>query len=268
MEHNASGVLEQFDRRSPTAKWLTKDLGRTSTLLRALFILAQRGEASVADVLAWVRAGHTASEGRVLRLFAAAAQAGLVAIEPQDGPWRDRRIAFRPAFLQLFRERAILEVEAAGIVAPEMRPAIALIERDAVFWSFIAALGRSDRIPPEQRGPPSPGVRFFLTHDAGLMMLYDLLLSQDPRRERLLEEAPFSRSRLARRFDVSRVHVARLFDEAASQGLITFVAGDRLAFSTTMNEDVERHFAVTFQTMRLAAFVAMQAVAGTDAVEA
>jgi hypothetical protein len=268
VEHNASGVLEQFDRRSPTTKWLTKDLGRSSTLLRALIILAQRGEASVADVLAKVRPSHTASESRILRLFAAAAEAGLVAVEPADGPWRARRIAFRPAFLQLFRERAILEVEAAAIVAPEVRPAASLMERDAVFWNFVASLGRFDRMPPEQRGPPSPCVRLFLVHDAGLMMLYDLLLAQDPARRRLLEEAPLSRSRLARRFDVSRTHVGRLFDEAEARGHLSYVTRDRVAFSEAMNEDAERHFAVTFQTMRLAALDAMKSVAGGGAAEA
>jgi hypothetical protein len=268
VERNASGVLDQFDHRSPVTKWLTKDLGRSSTLMRCLIILAQRGEASVADVLARVRAGHPASESRVLRLFAAAAEAGLVAIEPEDGPWRARRIAFRPAFLQLFRERAILEVEAAAIVAPEVRPAAALMQGDAVFWRFVAALGRFDRMPPEQRGPPNPGVRLFLVHDAGLMMLYDLLLAQDPHRKRLLEAAAFSRSRLARRFDVSRMHVARLFDEAASQGHLSYVGRDRVAFSETMNADAERHFAVTFQTMRLAALDALQTHAGKGAAEA
>jgi AraC-like DNA-binding protein len=268
VERNAAGVLAQYDRRSPTTKWLTKDLGRSQTLLRCLIIVARQGEVSLADVLARVRGGHSASESRVLRLFAAAAEAGLVTIEPPDGPWRERRITYHPAFLQLFRDRAMLEVEAAAMVAPEVRPAAAMIGRDAVFWRFLAALGHHDGLPSETRGPANPGVRLFLVHDAGLMMLYDLLLAQDPGRARLLDAAPFSRSRLARRFDVSRTHVTRLFEKAEAEGHLSFIGRDRVAFSAAMNADAERHFAVTFQTMRLAALAAMQGVAGTGAAEA
>lgn len=269
VERNAGGVLNEFDRRGAAGRWLTRDRGRGSTLARTLIIFARAGEASVADVLARTRARRTVSDGRVLRLFAAAAEAGLMEITPPTGPWRTRRLIFRPAFLELFRRRAAVEIEAAALVAPEVRPAVPLIAGEGMmFWRFMSALGRYDGLAPEQRGPPNPGMLLFLEHDNGLMMLYDLMLRQPPGRARLLEAAPFSRARLARRFEVSRAHVARLFAEAQAKGHLSLAEAGRVVFSPAFNEEAERHFAATFHVMRLAAVEAMKSLEGRDAVQA
>jgi CRP-like cAMP-binding protein len=268
VERNAGGVLHEFDRRGAAGRWLTRDRGRGSTLARTLIIFARAGEVSVADVLARTRARRTVSDGRVLRLFAAAAEAGLMGIVPPTGPWRTRRLVFRPAFLELFRRRAAVEIEAAALVAPDVSPALALIASEAMFWRFMSALGRYDGLAPEQRGPPNPGMLLFLEHDHGLMMLYDLMLRQPLGRARLLQAAPFSRATLARRFEVSRAHVTRLFAEAEAKGHISLAEAGRVVFSPAFNEEAERHFAATFHVMRLAALEAMKDIESHAAAHA
>jgi hypothetical protein len=268
-ERNAAGVLDQYDRRGPILRWLTKDLGRVSTLTRLFIIGAREGEVSVADVLARVRRRRTVSDGAVLRLFARASQAGLIRMTPQNGPWNARKLAFEPPLLRLYRERAAVEIEAASLVAPEIRPALALVGREGFFLAFMAALGRFDGMAPEARGPANPGMRLFMERDAGLMMLYDLMLSQAPGRERLLEAAPLSKAHLARRFTVSRSHVARQLAEAEARGHLSLPTPERVVFNPAMNEEAGRHFAVTFLAIKMSALAALAEIGrGAGAREA
>jgi DNA-binding transcriptional regulator LsrR (DeoR family) len=90
-----------------------------------------------------------------------------------------------------------------------------------------------------------------------MVILCDLMLQQASDRALLLDRAPFVRVRLAKRFGVSRVHVNRLFREAEQRGYLSFDGDDWVVFSPEMSEDAERHYALTFQVMRIAALTAL-----------
>jgi DNA-binding transcriptional regulator LsrR (DeoR family) len=113
------------------------------------------------------------------------------------------------------------------------------------------------------RGPPNPGLRFFMVREGGLSMLYDLLLHQAPAaiEERLLTVAPFSRARLAGRFNLSRTHVRRLFAEAADAGHVSFQTRDRVTFAPSIADEAARHFALTFYVVGSSAKSAMDTLA-------
>jgi hypothetical protein len=258
---NAALILAQKDRLSPTIKWLTNDVGRASTLSRVLQLGGRRGLVSVGDVLDRARPRHIASRGRILQILRRSQTAGLLAIEDRAGSWSNRRITIQPLMLDLWRERAAAEIESAGFVIPEIRPALDRLVGDAFLLDFMGRLDRFDGMDLSLRGPPNPGFRCFMVREGGLSMLYDLLLRQPPAAagEGLLTEAPFSRARLAARFSLSRTHVRRLFADAAEAGHVSFPTHDRIAFAPSMAEEAERHFALTFHVIGSIARSAMEA---------
>ena len=259
VERNAALILADKDRLSPALKWLTNDLGRASTLNRIHQLHALEDRVTVGDLLARARMRNTASDNRILQILRRAEAAGLIAIEDRTGSWAARGLTLRPPMFDLFRDRARAEIDSASLVAPAIRPAMASLQDDGFLTRFMAGFDTFDRMAPALRGPPNPGVRLFLMHDAGLVMLYDLLLRQAPRRPRLLDAAPFSRARLAARFGVSRTHVRRVFAEAAEAGVVSLPSQNRIAFAPGLSEEAERHFAFTFHVIAAAALGAMEA---------
>ena len=264
---NATLILAQKDRLSPTLKWLTHDIGRASTLGRVLQLGGLKGTVSVGDVLGRARLRHMASRGRVLQVLTRAQTAGLIAIEELAGPWSERQITIQPLMLDLWRERAAAEIESASLVIHAIGTALDRLPSDAFLLEFMGRLDRFDGMDLSLRGPPNPGFRFFMVREGGLSMLYDLMLHQPPPAagEGLLTEAPFSRARLAARFNLSRTHVRRLFADAAEAGHVSFPARDRIAFARSMADEAERHFALTFHVVGSVARSAMEATARSGA---
>ncbi|MGH7023563.1 MAG: hypothetical protein ACREEB_08230 [Caulobacteraceae bacterium] len=258
VERNAAGIVAQKDRLSPVARWLTNDLGRTAVLSRLLFHTAREGAVTASDLIAATRSRHTSSIGRVLQVLRCAEAAGWIRVGDGEGDWSTRPLIAQPAFMDLWRERALIEIDSASLVAPRIQPALELIESDAGLLGFLGHLARFDGIAPDARGPPNPSIRLFLEHEGGLTTLYDLIGRQDPDRVSLLEAAPFSRRRLATRFNVSRTHVARLFAAAAAAGHLSLATRSRVVFSKAMSDEAERHFALTFHAIATSAMAALE----------
>jgi hypothetical protein len=246
VECNAAQILAARDGFGPVLKWIMNDLGRASTLSRICQLLGVFGGVSVGDLLERTRVRNTASDGRVLQILRRAEKAGLIGIVAGRGPASERAIAPQPLMFEMFRRRVATEIASASLMAPEIRPALARLADDAFLLAFMARLDRFDGMSPAQRGPANPGVRRFLWHEGGLVMLYDLLLRQQPARPRLLTEAPFSKARLAARFNLSRTHVRRVFAEAEEKGDVAFPSLGRIAFAPSLSDEAERHFALTF----------------------
>ncbi|MDB5423209.1 MAG: hypothetical protein JWQ29_625 [Phenylobacterium sp.] len=252
-ERNAAAIAALHDRLSPRERWLTKDMGRVAVLSRIVFQDARAGRVTAADILATTRARGTSSQGRALQVIQRAEAAGWLEVEPGDGDWKQRRLRVQSGLMEVYRRRAAVEIETAALLAPAIAPAAALTVDDAFLLSFLSQLARFESAPPQPRGPPMPSMRFFLQHEAGLPMLYDLIGRQAPDRGRLLESAYLSRRALASRFQVARSHVERLFAQAADAGYITLPARNRVDFSPTMSDEAERHFALTFQVIAASA---------------
>jgi hypothetical protein len=144
------------------------------------------------------------------------------------------------------------------LVAPELQPVVDALADDRVFRRFLVTLRRFDGMPPELRGPPTPAIRRFLQHEAGMMMLRSLQLAQPSSRARLLEAAPFSRSALARAAMASRAHVTRVFAEAEEARWLSLSTRRLVTFSPAFSEELEWFFAVTFQVVRASAIAAMR----------
>ncbi len=260
-ERNAAGVAALHDPLSPLARWLCNDMGRVAIFSRILFQHARSARVSVADLMAITRRRGTSSDGRVLQVVRRGESVGWIAVEPGAADWRERRILIQPPLIEVYRRRAIVEIEAASLLVPEITPAVTLAERDRFLFAWIARMARFDGAPPELRGPPTPSIRLFLQREAGLTILYDLIGRQAPGRARLLERAPLSRRALSERFRVSRTHVQRIMAEAAGAGWLTLPARNLIAFSGAMSEEAERHFALTFFAVATSARAAMADIA-------
>jgi hypothetical protein len=256
-ERNATLILANRDRYGPVLKWLMNDVGRAATLSRVHQLNGLGGGVSVGDVLARTRLRNTASEGRVIQILQRAEAAGLLTIAAGDGAWSTRGITIGPLMFDIFRERAVAEIDAASLVVPEIRPGLERLGDDRFLMAFMAALDRFDGAHRPRLGPPNPAFRQLLRREGGLVMLYDLFLLQPPMRPRLITEAPFSRARLAARFNLSRAHVRRVFEEAALAGYVSFPARNRIVCSPSLSEEAERHFARTFHAIASAASAAL-----------
>ena len=178
---------------------------------------------------------NTASDGRVIQILRRAEAAGLLDVEARAAPWSARRITIKPLMRDLLRGRTEAEIDSASLVVPAIRPALARLADDSFVIGLWAILDRFDGMAQPLRGPANHGFRGFMVHEAGLSMLYDLLLRQSPTRARLLEEAPFSKARLATRFSLSRRHVGRVFAGAVAGGHVCFQRPDRIAFSPSLS---------------------------------
>jgi hypothetical protein len=257
VQRNAEQILALKDGMGPTERWLTADLGRTAILNRTLMGVAREGEMTVNALLETTRRRLTSSDGRVLQVVRRAAAVGWIDLAARSSDWKSRPLVVRPPFLEAWRARARIEIDAASLVWPEIRPALAAIEADANFRAFLARLHDFDGMSPEVRGPPNPSVRLFLERECGLLILYDLITSQPPEHERLLDSAPVSRLALSRRHRVSRSHVSDLLAAATRAGALSFPSRNRVAFSEALSQEAERHFALTFHVIGSSALAAM-----------
>jgi hypothetical protein len=257
VRRNAEQILALKDAMGPTERWLTADLGRTAILNRALMGVARDGETTVNALLETTRRRLTSSDGRVLQIVRRAAEIGWIDLAARSGDWKTRPLVVRAPFLEAWRARARIEIDAASLVWPDIRPALPAIEADANFRAFLARLHDFDGMPPEARGPPNPGVRLFLQRECGLLILYDLITSQPSERGRFLDSAPVSRLALSRRHRVARSHVSALLADAARAGSLSFPSRNRVAFSEAMSREAERHFALTFHVIGSSARAAM-----------
>jgi hypothetical protein len=94
----------------------------------------------------------------------------------------------------------------------------------------------------------APQLRTFAERNAGMLVLFSLLVSR-PAADSLLAGAPMqvSVSGLARRFDVSRVHVLKLLRDAEADGLIARAGSSQdIAFTPRLAEAVRDFFATLF----------------------
>jgi hypothetical protein len=258
-------TLKIFAQTDANGRWMFRDLGRGRIYLQIILLDASESGATAAELTLAAEANRISSRGRVISFLQRAQEAGDISLAPGDGPWTRRRLILAPAFIERFREGLINYAGAAGRVASDVTHLTDRLRDD----KFLAAY--NTHVVPvyaaaAATGSTSPrSEHLFLERDRGMSILFRLMTLQERPRARLLVAAPISRNGLAREFDVSRIHINRLLAEAAAQGLLSLPAPDRVVFSPTLSDDVERMLATTMQLTRgglLAAEAALQTARG------
>jgi hypothetical protein len=257
-ESVARAAVAYFTALEPDWRWLTKDLGRAAICLTAL-ILDSTDEGLNGQALnAACRANGFASPGRVLAVVERLQQTGDLTVDQGPGHWTRRRMRLSARFTERLRERARLELDGLGPLAPEVAAMQSRLDDPDLFVRYTWNVGlfsslRRDLYGFDGQAPTD----FFISREAGMLILYDLIGSQAPERDRLLQSAKLSRYALGQRYGVSRAHINKLLTEAAAAGYLSFPSSDRVDFAPALSASMERQFALLFQLSRAAGLAAL-----------
>jgi hypothetical protein len=223
-------------------QWIIKDIGRAAICVTAA-VLHYADELTMQNLTAATLAHRVSSPGRVSQLVRRCQAIGQFAVDDGPGIWTRRRAQLGPAVLSMLRGRGLCDMAAALTLAPELGAALAIFETEEGAASALVHLAmvcgeRRDLFDFTAKRP----LNFFMEREAGMSILFDLLVSQPPDRQRLLQEATLSRYALSRRYGVSRAHINKLLADSGH----TEAIGDRVIFSETLSEALEAHYALVF----------------------
>jgi len=196
------------------------------------------------------------SAGRTNAMLMLMRASGYLAAAPTDEDRRLRRLVPTERLMSLHRDRiravldgcAMLMPDRAETFSAQSHPGFAGLHVSRFCELFVSGFRDADHVA---------GIGFFADRNAGLMILWDLLVSHETD-DSFPPAVPLSPSisALSRRFGVSRVHVRRLLQDAVSQGLLertdenSFRILPRLA--TMASDMMATHFLVAARCARLA----------------
>jgi hypothetical protein len=244
MQYTAQ-TLAYTRQLDPTGLWMLADIGRSGVYLSAVILDAFPGGATAAALAGVSQDSGATSRGRVAKFIRFAQDAGEISIPPGSEHWTRRRLILHPRFVDRLRQRAIIEVRAISLFAPEIAP---LSERLSDLETFRRLLAWSGTLISNDPYAKTPGaIMMFLHRECGMRILQHLVLSQAPDRARMLEAAPISRNQLSGLYGVSRAHINRLLADAQAQGLLTCPTPRRVEFSQALSDDYELTMARLFQ---------------------
>jgi hypothetical protein len=248
-EMAARGAIRHFAGLPPHHQWVTKDLGRGSITLTAL-ILHLMDNLTVRTLTANCVAQGVSSPGRVAQLVRRSQDAGEFTVDAGPGVWTRRRARLGPGFVEAARSRLAIDIEPALLLAPELADARELLREEDEYLSFVVALGvivstRRDLFALSSQPP----LNLFLNREAGIFVLYELMIVQPADRERLLEEAPISRNALAHRYGISRAHINKMLADSGH----TSATRDRVIFTPELSASLERHLSLVFKLTHVVA---------------
>lgn len=248
-EAAAADSVQAFVELDADNRWITKDYGRATICTIAAF-LHYAGELTVQHLTAVNVASGVGSPGRVNQVVRRCIKIGQLSVEDGTGLWTRRRATLGPGLLGMLHRRARCDMKAAVSLTPELEGVLEIVDTEEGAVSALMHLARVTGERPDLfRFDTRRPLNFFLDREAGMSILFDLLASQAPGRQRLLEAAPLSRYALARRYGVSRAHINKLLAESGH----TEAIGDRVVFSEALSEAVEAHFALVFAYSQSAA---------------
>jgi hypothetical protein len=255
--------LAHYHAQTDGYRKVVKDVGRMTIAYVAMSVNALTGDRLTAyELQRHCQFFKVASPGRVLEVVRRLTASGDWALEDGPGLWTRRRIALQPQFREGVRGRLGCDLDAAALIWPEMGPITARLRGDGVLFDrFINGAAAASTMQRHLYDPgASPITDHFLQREAGMMIVFALAL-QRPAPDRLLTEAALSRQALARQFDVSRVHINRMFHDAEDAGWLSFASSDEVVFAPEMSIAVERMQASIFLLFRETALALGEAVA-------
>lgn len=177
----------------------------------------------------------------------------------------DRRVTqLRPSakLMDIARARLERQFAAISLLRPDIAPAIdALGDPDfeaVLFHSLGTWFISGSRVLDH-----APGLHLFAERDAGVLILYSLMLAGEPDdRPVPMKPVPISISALAKQFQVSRTHVLRLIRDAEKQGLLTRggAKAETISLSPELGQDLQNMQAGLFQLLATCAAEALAAL--------
>ena len=254
---HADATVERFTRLEEPFRWMVKDQFRVGITYTAMLLRAAPQGLSAATLIAACKDMDISSPGRVRQFLSRGLQYGEIVTTPGSEYWTKRALVLGPGFFQHFSAVVRNDMEHAAAFAPETADGFPLADHEASMLHYILVSGFLQQAQPELfRNQPGHPMYIFGHREAGMFTLAHLLRSQPLDRARFLEEAPLSRSDLARRFGVSRVHINKLLSDAADDGLLSCPSPDRVVFSQRMSDAFERQYALLLLWIRVSTAIA------------
>lgn len=173
-------------------------------------------------------AQNICSRGRAGALLAAMRLFGLLV--PAHGPdLRRKRLVPTERLLAIHRDRWRAGLIATGDLFPTAATAAERLGDDAFFAAFVHAM--TERYRSGMRVLDwAPALAPFAERDAGIMVLFSILVAQDEAGDGL------SIVKLAQRFSVSRAHVLGVLRSAEQRGLLTREADRRIVLAPSLRQ--------------------------------
>ena len=189
------------------------------------------------------------SAGRASAMIALMRFAGYVEVLP---PQRDRRLrlyGITPKLLATHHERWRRMFEAIAMVQPDMRAAIAALDRASFTPAYARILVGDFRAGVRVLLGSAPELGLFAERNSGMIILFSLIA--DAAADDTVPPSrplPVSISALANRFAVSRAHVMKLVRDAADEGFVSLSNGNGyvVTFEPKLKEAVQNFFATAF----------------------
>jgi len=246
----AGESVGHFQSQDPHYQWITKDIGRAAICVTAM-TLHMVGRLTAQTLTASCLEHGISSAGRVQQVIRRCQDMGELMVEDGPGLWTRRPMRMGERLLRILRERAVIDLKATLLLAPELTGALERAESEDGFLTYAIALSmiadtRRDLFAFRDHSP----INFLLDREAGMLIAFDFVSTQPLDQPRLLQEAAISRYALARRYGVSRAHINKILAES---GHMECVGDDRVVFSEALSSAMERHFALVFQLNQCAA---------------
>jgi hypothetical protein len=252
-EASAAEAIAEFQRLDPASRWLMKDLGRTSIYMAAYVLSALPGGLTLSGLIAPLVANRVANRGRIVAFVERALATGRLEVAPGPLPWTQRPLILRSAFVEVLRDRAVGALTIIGRVDPTCALAATRLSDDRALEVAYFKTAEITALVQTWGAPHLPRIEFFMTRDGGLKILQGLLLRQPSSRARLLEASTFSKTDLAKRCAVSRIHLDTLLEDAESEGLLVRAGRGAVMFDPALSDSYELWIAMQIQAARLVA---------------
>jgi hypothetical protein len=169
------------------------------------------------------------SPGRAGSILLRLRKVGFILPDPGQNSTNERRFVLAPIFETVVRTMLRDRLAALALVEPEAAAVAERLDEPAFFFAFVIKSG--ELVLRQTRHGPF----YFAEHDAGQLILSDVLLSAHPDDGFPPNgEMKVSIRDLARRYGVSRAHVFRLFSGAEQLGLLKRNAKNQTCVLTEM----------------------------------
>jgi hypothetical protein len=224
MRISAAGIVSMY-RGGRLSKWLVDDRGQLLFSYYALYLHFTADPADPAVGLTPTRMKTVCrelgicGEGRAAAMLWLMRLAGYVVPDPATSDKRRRRWVPTTRLIDLLKERWRLHFAAMVPLFPDGERMLRALDDPAFIRAFVVAL--AGRFRAGFRFSDDAAFLRLTEHNAGMMLLGSLIASGasddtvPPTRP-----VSVSISALSRRFGVSRVHIIKLLDDAAADGLI------------------------------------------------
>lgn len=203
--------------RYPEMTRVLKDTRRVMYAYIVLFLHA-RGGVTLARLQQACAESGLVSPGRAVAILAHLRMIGFVRRDETQLNRRERRYVPAPELESAVRRAIVDDLHTLALIEPQAARAADRLHEPEFFRQFMLRAGEgllSIRYT-------LLGTTFFAERDAGQLILYDILLSAQPG-DVFPPKGPLRMSikDLSRRYNVSRVHVFRMFRDAEKLGLLT-----------------------------------------------